>query len=295
MKLVIRSVIRRDDWLVVDVEGEDRGLELFPDSIFAWIKELRIDGVRRSHENPPVATDAAGGGTLSLRTRGGLPMPGKHRVCCVVEQQVFNWSLGTALPVRQTVSLEADVVVRSEEDPDPIRRIPDDAVGAMLRMHLKLQHPQIFSIPPPIVLGLDQPAPMCLAFDVSVLSDQGESILGTLSWSKGASGAAQVQPLPSNSSVWPSPAAGQNPVLRGVWILYAGSDELIVKLRASREAASLSTDCYEVWDGAIEIGPVPGLLLDNAGPTRLGDFPQYDRYKLYGFPPDPAKAPIPNR
>ncbi|HEY3244968.1 MAG TPA: hypothetical protein VGM03_16625 [Phycisphaerae bacterium] len=286
MKLLVRPIIRQDDWFVLEAQPQDRGLALYEGAFSMRIKSLRIDGQLKSWRAEPSLWGRGAvpnAGPLRLVSQGDLPSPGKHLVRCVIEQQVLDWLPGSVSGTRgwkQEITLDGIIQVRSDTEADPISLTSDSSVVPILQGNIRVQQPQFALLPfMPFELYLDTPAPMGLAFDVLAVTADAEIPLGTVSWFKGVRGAALVHRTTERA-------------------IFARSKMRRIVLRATREAAGRSLDCFEIWDGQLEvsaddstlIGIYPPVLFDDS--ALKGDFPHYDRRKLDGFPPDPAKAPF---
>jgi|WetSurMetagenome_2_1015567.scaffolds.fasta_scaffold376224_2 hypothetical protein len=88
---------------------------------------------------------------------------------------------------------------------------------------------------------LAKPTPLSLAFDVFVITEVEAIEIGTVAWAKGTQGSASMRRYP-----W----GGRYPIIPNL------PDDVMLELRASRASASLTLDCFDIWNGTLRLGPV---------------------------------------
>lgn len=175
--------------------------------------------------------------------------PGLHTFEYVLTQAVFP--IGTdpeaTEPIwSQEIRTKADVKVLGNTDPDPITTVPDTQLGEWLHSAIRIRSVRRRFLGTDrrervtFDFVLDRSAPLCLCFDVEATVDGQEHELRMLTWSTGDWGSAD------SMTIWLDDVGDpQTP------------RELSVILRSSREAASRTIDCFQIWDGELRFGPIP--------------------------------------
>jgi hypothetical protein len=256
MKFSVRPRIKLGEFAVMEIKTEDQGTFLLAGRFKMRTEGWRLDGKTMPFGGGETWDDVPlGWGGIRARSTysfgGSLWDVGIHKVACVVAQAVFAASADpeVADPLwSRKVTLDGEVEVVPDSAPDPITLVENDELLDVLRDAIKVDRierqrweeggPEELSV----TLTLNQPAPMCLAFDVFVVTADREIALDTVCWPKGEQGTNYVSP--------------------GFWFRtqrpsdYEIPDAVMVELRASRDAASKSADCFEVWGGKLRLGPI---------------------------------------
>ena len=241
MQVVVRKRIRQGDPLIVKLEYQDHGSARIPLELKLVEQTFRI-----GTNSYPLWSSMWGftsltgdrDRTLDLPLALLSPEPGTYEIAYGATQ-VFrparpgaSWKAATTKNVVR-VAQKVEILPADAEDPITLRN--DDGIAGILQerihWHVTRYTPEAWPFPNDhlaVYAYLDAPVRLDLAFDVLLLHAGGELHLGELSW-----------------------AAGQQEYAEGVFaaIPKLSGQRVTLILRASRRAATLTTDCYDIWDG----------------------------------------------
>lgn len=269
-KILVRPKIRQGDWLVISSQSEDRGTSLLPGRLKMRVEDYLIDGETMRHAGPRGDWEDVALG-LGRTKRGPLfssrrsnRRAGKRTIECIVTQALFapfaDPEIADPLWSQQLI-LQGEVEIASDTDPDPIMLVKNETLVDVLLSAISVQRVFRYAIVDgrpsrlSVSLSLDQPAPMCLAFDAFAVTETGKIAVGIVSWQKGEQGSALVSP----SHVLTTGERTHDEI----------PDSFALELRTSREAASRLLNCDQVWAGTLRFAPIPVATLQPfPTPTR---------------------------
>lgn len=245
----VRELVRVGDPVVISFYHFDRGT---PSDVFT----LRIDVKDFQFGGEPLLLPLTMEGDQSLFGHATDLWPeevqlptfksGRLDVSGTVYEAIFAPS---ADPGRDKPLFESEkryeyaVSVSSRDEPDPIEMIPSHSLEAELMQSIVADEAKLYCEEFLFVrrcallmwFYLYEPVSIDLAFDVMIMSDEGETYIGQIAWAAGESGWAAMW----RHSLREPKGATVRPILRG-----------------SRDAAARTVDCYRVWDGTLTLGPV---------------------------------------
>ncbi len=272
LSLHVRPRMQEWDRFVFAVHREARGSRLISTELKMRIDDVTADGSQRLRCFPrwsSVSHAYGGKGAVWSSKSGSELVTGDHSITCSITLGMFDSGVDPddATPLwSHSLTLEAKTVVSPKEDCDPITLVDRPSLAASLHKTMTLESVQIQPRDDrPDTLSasfsLKEPAPLCLAFDAYVVTEDQRIHVGPVSWRKGEDGGEFAhtfrppfrEPLPDLPS------------------------EVHVELVASRDAASENIDCYEVWDGTLRLGPVALSLQSPTPSTTRGTVSESDR------------------
>ena len=252
-ELKARPRIRQGDALPVQIIHKGHGSPGVPWE-HSWRKsEVRIDGQLHSRGggvgSGPLGRYGASFSRRQVLRVHGLE-PGTHTVEVTLKSSLFeasgdpdgNMAFDPNIQEpfwSKDILLAAEFEVLGPEELDPLRLINDPGLVEVLQNSLEIRHVgfQPWGGDPEIEIRFTTPVPMDLAFNVMIEIEDREVKVGTISCAKGTRN--HVYSVNLFDLVWDFDA-----------------EQIDVILRTSREVASRTIDCFDVWDGELRFDGV---------------------------------------